>query len=132
MERDTNHDLTPGTREFVKKNWPYALIIGGTVVGAAIWITARYLKEKKPKTSEAYINLKQVEDEVEASRDKTAVLLETGSHLGKIAGDDLEEATKDLKAHIQDMSAHEILDVLRDLSRIEANKRARENKDKKP
>lgn len=131
MEREKNHDITPGTKEFVKKNWPYALVIGGTLAGAAVWITARYLKQRKSRESEAYINLDQIEQEVQSSTDKAAVILETGSQLEKVAGNELEIAVRELKEHIHDMDAQEIFEVLSNLARIEGNRRKLEEKNKK-
>lgn len=109
--------------EFVKRYWPHALIVSGTA-GALVWLTARYLKEKKSRTISEKNALTLVEEEAESTRDNTVVLLETGASLGKLASkEEITEATDTIAKNVNDMNSKEILDAIRQLAIQEYERR---------
>ena len=111
------------TKKFVEKNWRIALVIAGAAgaVGEAIWLTARYLREKRKRDINHESALRMIEDEVEASKGKTAVVLETGTYLGQIAGEEGEVAMSELSSQMEEGEAKEALEVLKSV--ITANRK---------
>jgi hypothetical protein len=99
------------TREFVKKYWP-SLIVAGTVVGATVWLVAHYIKQRKIKDSPEFNALSELESEALSSTDETSILLETGSHLTKIMGREIKDATEELSQHLDNEKAKSTLSVL--------------------
>lgn len=99
------------TSEFVKKNWQ-TLVVAGTVVGATVWLVARFIKQRKNSNSPEYIALSELENEALSSSDETSILLETGTHLTKIVGDEIIDATEELSQHIDNEKGKSTLDVL--------------------
>ena len=111
------------TKEFIKKNWPIALAVSGAagVVGATVWLTARYLRNKKQREIQIDAVLKGVEDEIEATSDGTVAMLETGTYLGEIAGEEGLIATDELADQADDPETKAALKMLKEV--IVQNKR---------
>lgn len=105
-------------KDFVKKNWPLALAFAGAAgaVGAAVWLTARYLREKKKREALEDEALRLAEIEVEQMSDPTAVMLETGSYLGEVSGDEAVSAAEELSHNTDDPDARDALQVLKHVS----------------
>ncbi len=78
-------------------------------------MTARYLREKKKRESEEEKALKLVEKEVEASSSPSTVLLETGTYLGEISGEDAKKALIELAKEMDDEQAKEALELLKNV-----------------
>ena len=116
------------TRDFVKKNWPIALVVTGTVVGAAVWLTARYLRKKKEREITMDRNLEQVENEAATSQDPTVTILENGTLLGNIAGEEVISATIELEKHLEKTEEREVIKTLGQVASIEAKNRSSKNK----
>lgn len=105
------------TKKFVKKYWPAAIAIAGAagLVGAAVWLTARYLRESK-KRDELFDNaLETVEDEVEATDSQATALLASGSYLGKISGEEGRQAVADLGRNTETQEEKEAFEVLKEV-----------------
>lgn len=128
IEGAPNTESPDKTSEFVKKNWPVALVITGTVVGAAIWLTARYLRKKKERDASMDRNLKQIENEATTSQDPTVTMLENGTLLGSIVGDEAAKAAEELEKHIENPEQKEVFETLGHVASIEAKNRARNKK----
>lgn len=109
---------TEHTSIFVKNNWPLALVITGTAVGAAIWLTARYLRKRKERDQQVDRNLEQIELEAGLNIHPNVMLLEGGSLLAHIAGDEVAEVTSELGIHIEHEAGREAIQTL---GRIAAN-----------
>lgn len=120
MEREEKHPNK--TQDFVKKYWPVIAVAGA--VGAAIWLTARYIKEKKHKDSDEFKALGQIEEEALASTDETSAILETGTQLTKIAGQEVVSAAKELSEHLDDPKAKSTLEVLDNIASMQKNKKS--------
>lgn len=106
------------TREFVKKHWP-KLIVAGTVVGATVWLVARFIKQRKISNSSEYIALSELENEALSSTDETSILLETGEHLTQIVTSEIKEATEELSTHIENEKGKSALSVLSEMAKIQ-------------
>ena len=99
------------------------MIAGGAgLVGAAVWLTARYLRESKKRSRLKELELLNVEREVEASSDQMAVLLETGTYLGDISGEDGKKALVELVESTDNDQAKEALEVLREVISVDGKK----------
>lgn len=111
------------TKKFIEKNWPLAVTIAGAagLVGASIWLTARYLREKKKRDSLYDEALRTVEKEVEATSSELAVILETGSFLGQISGDEGKQAIDELAVNTDSEEGKEAFQVLKEV--IETDKK---------
>lgn len=108
-------------RDFVKRNWPMAILITGGVVAGAVWLTAKYLRHKKDREKSMEMNLRQVEAEAQtAGKDTTSVMLESGTFLGNVAGAEVKEATDELREHIDDPEHRQIFETLGNVAEIEA------------
>lgn len=101
-------------KEFLEEYWPLALTVAGAVgaVGAAVWLTARYLRQKNHHDKDKNAALQLAEIEVETSQDPTAVILETGAYLGQVAGKEAGEAAAELSNHVNDPDTKIALQVL--------------------
>lgn len=88
------------------------MVVAGTVVGATVWLVARFIKQRKNSNSPEYIALSELENEALSSSDETSILLETGTHLTKIVGDEIIDATEELSQHIDNEKGKSTLDVL--------------------
>lgn len=111
------------TAEFIKKNWPAALLVAGTAVGAAIWLTSRYLRNKKTRAREIELKMEQVESETKDLSDPTVAMLEHGSYLGRIAGEEVKEAADEIASHIEKPEEKEIFKTLGEVAQLEAKQR---------
>jgi len=102
------------TRIFVENNWPMALAVAGDSgsIGAAIWLTARFLRENNNWEDNRDEELELVEIEVSLPRDRTIVVLETGMYLRKIAGKEAGEAVELLAEQSEITEASEALKML--------------------
>lgn len=120
MEKEHKKEAASHVSEFVKKNWPAAVFFTGTVVGAAIWITSRYLRHKKERANEVERNLKQIESEAETSLYPVETMLELGGHLAKTMGDEAAVAAEELKDHVTDEEGKKALDLLKEVAKMEA------------
>lgn len=112
------------TKKFVKKYWPLAVAIAGAagLVGAAVWLTARYLRESKKRDLLYDKALETVENEIEATSSQSAALLESGSYLGKISGDEGRKAITELANSTEDQEDKEAFEVLKDVIALEKKK----------
>ena len=120
MEQEKK-DSQNKTSEFVKKHWP-TLVVAGTVVGATVWLVARFIKQKRNSNSSEYIALSELENEALSTTDETSILLETGTHLTKIAGNEIKEVTEELSQHITDEKGKSALDVLNGMVKNQSKK----------
>ena len=104
-------------RKFVNKNWPVAVGIVGAagVVGAAVWLTARYLRQKKRRDVLFDQGLEQIEYEVQNVSNEPAALLESGSYLGKLAGVEGAKAVDELANSAETEELKEALSVLKEV-----------------
>ncbi len=127
-EIENSGETSKKTAEFIKKNWPAALLIAGTAVGAAIWLTSRYLRNKKTREKEIELKLEQVENETRDGIDPTVTMLEHGSYLGRIAGDEVKQATEEIAMHIEKPEEKEIFKTLGEVAQIESKNRSRDKK----
>lgn len=118
MERDKKKHET--SKEFVEKYWP-AIAVGATVVGATVWLVARYIKEKKSRNRDEVEVLTQLEHEALSTLDETSILLETGAQLTKIAGDEIAAASGDLSPHLDNDKAKSTLEVLNNFAEMNSN-----------
>lgn len=109
------------TRRFVKKYWPLAVGIAGAagVVGAAVWLTARYLRESKKRDQLYDKALETVENEIESTTSQSAALLESGSYLGKISGEEGRRAISELAESSEKQEDKDAFEVLRDVIDID-------------
>lgn len=112
------------TKLFVDKYWKTALLIAGAagVVGAAVWMTARYLREKKQRDVLYDQALENVENEVESTSSEASVILNTGSYLGQISGDEGRQAIADLANSTENEDDKVAFQVLREVIDIEKKK----------
>ncbi len=112
------------TKKFIEKYWPTALIVAGTAgaIGASIWLAARYLRERKNKLGQRDIALERIEAEVEMSGDESSALLETGTYLGGLAGEDEKLALIELASEMDDEQAREALELLNQVIKIDRKK----------
>jgi len=103
---------TETTKAFIENNWSKALMLAGAagMVGAAVWLTARYLRFSKKRT------------EVELGSDETSVILETGTYLGDISGEEGRKALIDLAKNMDDEQAIEALKTLREVLNVTKKK----------
>lgn len=116
MTRETEPSIESlKTKEFLKKHWPIAVVAGTTIVGAAIWLTARYIRNKNKRSIAQDRELSLIEEEAVEGKDPSIILLETGSYLGKVAGDEAEQAARTLAEHIE---SEEVKETLITLSQI--------------
>ncbi len=108
------------TKKFIEKNWSTALLVAGAagVIGATVWLTARYLREKKKREAKEEHALKLVEKEVEASSSPSIVLLETGTYLWEVSGEDAKKALIELAMEMDDDQAKEALELLHNVIEI--------------
>jgi hypothetical protein len=108
------------TKRFVKKNWPLAVAIAGAagLAGAAVWLTARYLRESKKRDAKYDGALEVVENEVETTTSESAALLESGSYLGKISGEEGERAIDELAENTESLEGKDAFEVLKDVVRM--------------
>jgi len=115
------------TGEFIKKNWPIALVIAGSAgaIGAAVWLTARYLREKEKRNDLDDQALRLIESEVEVTSDPTVVLLETGTYLGQITGHEANQAALELAMISDDPEAKEAFSILGKVNMIDSNLRTK-------
>jgi hypothetical protein len=120
MEKEKSNSVEK-TAKFVEKYWP-VLVVGGTVVGATVWLVTRHIKNKKSENTKEYDALTQLENEALSTKNETAVLLETGTQLTKIAGAEIETAINELSEHLSDSKAKSTLNVLKNLASMESNK----------
>lgn len=111
-------------KRFVRDYWPLAVTVAGAagVVGAAVWMTARYLRESKKRDRLYDKALETVEKEVAATDSQSAVLLETGSYLGKISGEEGKQAIDDLGRNIETEKEKEAFAVLQEVIGMEKKK----------
>lgn len=116
-ELDQDGGSEEQTKKFTEKYWPTALAVAGAAgaIGAAIWLTARYLREKKTRHGNQEIALKNIESEVESTEDAAVVLLETGTYLGDVTGDEGRKALMDLASQMDDKQAIEALELLKEV-----------------
>jgi len=123
-KNETETGGTENTKSFIKNYWPKAMMIAGGagLVGAAVWLTARYLRESKKRSRLKELELLNVEREVEASSDQMAVLLETGTYLGDISGEDGKKALVELVESTDNDQAKEALEVLREVISVDGKK----------
>lgn len=128
IEGEPQSESADKTREFVKKNWPIALVVTGTVVGAAVWLTARYLRKKKEREMSMDRNLEQIENEATTSQDPTVTLLENGTFLGSVAGEEVNDATIELEKHLENTEEREAIKTLGQIASIETKNRSRNKK----
>ncbi len=113
-----------GFGEFVKKYWPIGLAVAGAgAVGAAIWMTARYLRNKHIKETEMAKSLEMVEQEAMESLDPTATMLETGSYLGHVAGQEAADTAMKLAHSMPDDETRLIMETLGTVAQMEAKKK---------
>lgn len=103
------------TRKFIDTYWSKALIVAGAAgaIGAAVWLTARYLREKKKREAREDNALELVENEVGAGNAPSTVLLETGTYLGEVSGGEAKSALIELAREMDDTQAKEALELLR-------------------
>lgn len=127
-ESEPQSESSDKTHEFVKKNWSIALVVTGTVVGAAVWLTARYLRKKKERERSMDQNLEQIENEATTSQDPTVTLLEHGTYLGSVAGEEVNDATKELEKHLEKTEEREAIKTLGQIASIESKNRLRNKK----
>ncbi len=108
------------TKKFIEKYWPTALAVAGAAgaIGGAIWLTARYLREKKNKTKAQDITLECIESEVEMSQSETVALLETGTYLGEVSGEEGKRALIELANQMDDEEAVQALELLKEVIKI--------------
>ena len=108
------------TKKFIEKYWPTALAVAGAAgaIGGAIWLTARYLREKKNKSLAQDNTLKNIETEVEMTENEGVVLLETGTYLGDVSGEEGKKALMDLASQMDDDEAVQALELLREVIEI--------------
>lgn len=110
----------PHVKEFLHKYWPGILagtVAAGTAVGVAIFLTARYLKEREEQS--AVIDLKklaaleQIEQESVNNTSDMHKLLETGTGLGRAGGEvAVSDAAIMLASEVDSPEVAEILDAL--------------------
>lgn len=101
------------TREFVHKYWPLAVVATATAVGAAVWLTARYLRSKKQREEHVEANLKQAQREATIPLDDTAMLLEVGAYLPTIVpAAEVYDATTAIGEHLDDEDGRNALTTL--------------------
>lgn len=113
-----NEGMSSGkTKEFVRDHWPLALLATGTVVGAAIWITARYLRKRKARDQEIDLGLAQAENEAIITSPDVA-LLELGTFVTQLTGEEAVHAANELEEHLPDSEAQ---DAMATLGQIAAN-----------
>ena len=124
-QQPSSEGQSPKTKEFIKKNWPVALAIAGAAgaIGASVWLTARFLREKKEREEKVDTALKLIEREVEEMSDPTAIILETGSYLSRVGGRETVEAAEELARNVDDPEAKNALEVLGNVSSIESQHR---------
>lgn len=122
-ETKEQSETSDKTAEFIKKNWPAALLVAGTAVGAAIWLTSKYLRNKKAREREIELKMEQVENETMSQSDPTVAMLEHGSYLGRIAGDEVQKATEEIVLHIENPDEKEIFKTLGEVAQIETKNR---------
>ncbi len=108
------------TKRFIEKYWPTALAVAGAAgaIGGAIWLTARYLREKKNKSEALDNTLKNIETEVEMSGNETVALLETGTYLGEVSGEEGKRALIELASQMDDEEAKEAFDLINEVIKI--------------
>lgn len=128
IEGNPASESSDKTRDFVKKNWPLALVVTGTVVGAAVWLTARYLRKKREREKSVDNNLEQIENEAITGQDPTVTLLENGAFLANIAGEEVKDATTELQKHVDSVEGKEVISTLGQIASIEAKTRSRSRK----
>lgn len=109
------------TRDFINNNWPMAQAAAGDSgsIGAAIWLTARYLRENYTWEAIQEQELELVESEVTFTTDPTIVVLETGLYLRQIAGKRTEAIIKLLTEQSEIVEASESLEMLGHIVGIE-------------
>lgn len=102
---------------FVKKNWPIAVGIVGAagVVGAAVWLTTKYLREKRNGDARYNQALKQIGEEVTSVMNEPAALLESGAYLGRVAGAEGAKAVEELAEGTETEECKDALMVLKDV-----------------
>jgi len=113
------------TREFVRKNWPVALVVAGAAgaIGAAVWMTARYLREKSIREAKEEHELLLIEKDVERMTDPTVIMLESGAYLGQLTGNEAKEAAAELAQYTEDEEAKDALNVLEQVTSFESKKK---------
>jgi hypothetical protein len=113
-EDERNKDKSQNISEFIKNNWPKAMALAGAagLVGAVIWLTARFLREEKSRDDIQEKALIQAEIEAQSYSDATAMMLETGSFLGEAVGEDAGRAAQELADQIDDKQIKEALETL--------------------
>lgn len=106
--------------DFVRRYWPVAIATVGVVstIGVAVWLTARYLREKKGLDNKIDQALAGLEDEVLCAKDDQALLLESASYLAQISGKEAVEATQELASHVPDAESSEILETIGGIAEI--------------
>lgn len=110
----------PQVKEFLRKYWPGILagtVAAGTAVGVAIFLTARYLKEREEQS--AVIDLKklaaleQIERESVGKASDMHLLLETGTGLGRAGGGvAVSDVATMLSLEVESPEVAEVLDAL--------------------
>lgn len=111
-------------KRFVRDYWPLAVTIAGAagIVGAAVWMTARYLRESKKRDQMYDKSLETVEKEIEGGTSQSAALLESGVYLGKISGNEGSQAASDLASSMEKGEEREAFGVLREIIEIDKKK----------
>ena len=107
-------EQSSNARDFIENNWPMAQAAAGDSgsIGAAIWLTARYLRENNNWEDNRDEELELVEIEVSVPRDRTIIVLEAGMYLRKIAGIEAEMAVELLAEQSEITEASEALEML--------------------
>lgn len=87
---------------FVKKNWPWLLGAGLSIAGVAIWLTGKYLLERKKRKAEEVAMLEGIIADGVEGDDQTAAVLVNGQELGRVLGDEAVEAATELEGEVED------------------------------
>lgn len=100
-----------GPKEFLAKHWPAILTAAG-VAGAAIYLTARYLLEKKAKSEEDRRELTILAEDGLRTKDDAIAFLEGGESLARtVGGEEASRAASELADHVEDSELAEGLRV---------------------
>lgn len=121
----------PQVKEFLRKYWPGFLagtVAAGAAVGVAIFLTARYLREREEQSAVIDLRkleaLEQIERETEMEKiSGTHMLLETGTGLGSAGGGKVtSDVAAMLATEIEDPVVAEALDALSAVVKTNAKK----------
>ena len=107
--------------DFVRRYWPVALAAVGvaSTIGAAVWLTARYLRERKNCDERLDKALANLEEEALCSTDDSALLLESGTYLARVSGFDAVRAAQELASHVPDENGSEVIETLGGIADVE-------------